>query len=335
MGIIDDRHACEDRHWLDDPLWHALEAMRIEPEGASLTFTKRLARENGWSRSYAAAVVTEYRRFLYLAATDTATVTPSQQIDQAWHLHLAYTRHYWGELCARIIGRPLHHGPTAGGGAEGRKYRTLYAETLARYRATFGSEPPADIWPPTEQRFAVNYQWVDRSANFVLPRRSVSVLALAGGATLLAACTALAADTVTAENPTGFKSLVATILGSDFGFVAFVVLLFVVLVVVATAINRLRGSPSDREQRPARKRNVSRRQADSSSGSGITLDGWSGGSPGSGAAAAGGAAYIAGGGDFGGSGADGDWETSSDSSSDSGGDSGCGSSGCGGGCGGD
>ncbi|GGB59564.1 hypothetical protein GCM10010833_13010 [Blastomonas aquatica] len=334
MVTIDNRHACSDRRWVDDPLWHALAAMRIEPEGASLTFTKRLARENGWPRSFAAAVVTEYRRFLYLAATGAATVTPSQQIDQAWHLHLAYTRHYWGELCAQIIGRPLHHGPTAGGGAEGRKFRNCYAETLARYRATFGEEPPTEIWPPTEQRFAVNYQWVDRSANFVLPRRSVSVVALAGGATLLAACTALAADTVDAGTPSGFKRLLANVLGSDFGFVAFVALLFVVLIVVATMINRLRGGASDREHTLARKRSVRQQQTDSSSGSGITLDSWSGGNPASGATAAGGAAYIAGGGDFGGSGADGDWETSNDSSRDSGGDSGC-SSGCGGGCGGD
>jgi len=48
----------------------SLAAMRIAPEGAALTFEARLAREQGWSSARAARVVEEYRRFLYLAATN-------------------------------------------------------------------------------------------------------------------------------------------------------------------------------------------------------------------------------------------------------------------------
>lgn len=327
--------------FIDDPLWRALAAMRIEPEGASLTFVKRLARENGWSRAYAEQVVEEYRRFLYLAATGDAPVTPSDQIDQAWHLHLAYTRHYWEELCARIIGRPLHHGPTAGGGAEGRKYRNLYGDTLARYRDTFGSEPPADIWPPTEQRFGSSYQWVDRSRNFVLPRRTVSMAGLAGGAVLLAACTALAADKAASTGGSLLDTLFDFMTSSSFGFFGVMIFLFVGMIVIGNIVDHLRGKGSYRQRHSARNRQAQRKRRDNrdSGGSSDSSDGWSAG--GSGAAAAGGAAFAAGGGDFGGSGADGDWDggDSSDSgcSSDSGGDSGCssGCSGCGGGCGGD
>jgi hypothetical protein len=318
---------------IDDPIWQALCAMRIEPDGASLTFTKRLARENGWSRPYAAAVVEEYKRFLYLAATGTAPVTPSEQVDQAWHLHLAYTRHYWGELCARIIGRPLHHGPTAGGGAEGRKYRALYSDTLARYRDTFGSEPSADIWPPVELRFARNsYQWVDRSRNFVLPRRAVSIAGMAGSAALLAACTALAADTAAANGSSVLDSFFDHVLRSDLSFFGLIIVGFITMVTIGTIIDRVRGK---NRRRSANKRNAKKRRDDKDSGgcSDYEPDGWSG-IGGSGGAAAGGAAFIAGGGDFGGSGADGGWDSGGDSGSDSGGDSGCSSSGCGGGCGG-
>lgn len=314
---------------IDTSLWHALATMRIEPDGASLTFTKRLARENGWSRNHAAAVVEEYRRFLYLAATGSDPVTPSEQVDQAWHLHLAYTRHYWGELCARIIGRPLHHGPTAGGGAEGRKYRNLYAATLERYRATFAEDPPAEIWPPVELRFSGRYQWVDCSRHYVLPRRMVSIAGMAGGAALLAACTALAADTAGANAPLAFKSFFNGVLGSDLGFFALMVLLFIAMVVIVNVIDHLRGK-GRRTRRKARRRGDN---SDSSGDSDYTGDGWSGGGAGAGAAAAGGAAFMAGGGDFGGSGADGDWDSGGDSDGGSGGDSGC--SGCGGGCGGD
>lgn len=322
---------------IDDPLWQALSTMRIEPEGAALTFTRRLARENGWSTAHAAAVVQEYKRFLYLAALSVDPVTPSEQVDQAWHLHLAYTRHYWGELCARIVGRPLHHGPTAGGSAEGRKFRALYAQTLARYRDTFGFPPPAAIWPPTEQRFAANYQWVDRSQTIVLPRRSVSIAALAGGAALLAACTALAADQVVADGTPLTGSFFRGVLASDLGFFVGILLLFAVLVVIVNAIGLWRGKGGARQQTRGR-RSRRQRQGDSSSGSDSPSDGWSGEGIGSAAAGAGAVGFAAGGGDFGGGGAEGDWDSggdtgSNDSGSDSsGGDSGC--SGCGGGCGG-
>ncbi|WP_197051839.1 glycine-rich domain-containing protein [Sphingomonas sp. 35-24ZXX] len=317
----------------DDPVWQALAAMRIEPEGASLSFTRRLARENGWSRTHAEAVMEEYRRFLYLAATGTDTVTPSDQIDQAWHLHLAYTRHYWEELCARIIGRPLHHGPTAGGSAEGRKYRSLYAATLQRYRDTFGSEPPSDIWPPSDVRFGVRYQWVDRSRHFVLPRRHVSIAGMAGGAVLLAACTALAADTASAQSAPVFKQFWNTVFATSTGFVLFIVGLGLAFFLLGLMIDRRRqrrrASHSAGQTRAERLRR--KRDTDSSGGGDSAFDGWSGGGAG-GTAAAGGAAFAAGGGDFGGGGAEGDWSDSG-GSSDSGGDSGC-SSGCGGGCGG-
>lgn len=311
----------------EDPVWQALATMRIEPEGASLSFTRRLARENGWSRAHAEAVMQEYRRFLYLAAIGTDTVTPSDQIDQAWHLHLAYTRHYWEDLCARIIGRPLHHGPTAGGSAEGRKYRSLYAATLQRYRDTFGSEPPSDIWPPSDVRFGVRYQWVDRSRHYVLPRRHVSVAAMTGGAVLLAACTAFAADTASAQTVPGFKRFWEFMFGSSTGFVLFIVGLGLALFLLGLLIDRRRNA---RRTQAANRRRRARDTGDSSGSSDSSFDGWSGTS---GTAAAGGAAFAAGGGDFGGGGADGDWSDSGDSS-DSGGDSGC-SSGCGGGCGGD
>lgn len=127
----------------DTPIWHALETMRIEPDGAALTFTARLARENRWSMAHADAVMREYRRFLYLAATSASAVTPSDDVDRAWHLHLAYSRHYWDELCARVLMRPLHHGPTGGGAIEDDRYLRQYVQTLVTYRAIFGEEPPA------------------------------------------------------------------------------------------------------------------------------------------------------------------------------------------------
>lgn len=161
-------------------LWQTLQAMRIEPEGAAITFAAKLARENGWDRAFAEAVDAEYRRFLYLAATTPHPVSPSPAVDRAWHLHLTYSRHYWETLCGRILRRPLHHDPSMGGPAEDARHADQYARTLALYRAAFAKEPPEAIWSGAG------------------PRRGKGTRAfgLAGAAvatTLLAACTALAA----------------------------------------------------------------------------------------------------------------------------------------------
>ncbi|MEM6797889.1 MAG: hypothetical protein AAF589_00100 [Planctomycetota bacterium] len=130
-----------------------IEAFQFDDATASLTFSARLARENGWPQGYALRVLEEYKRFLYLAMTAGHEVTPSDEVDQAWHLHLTYTHSYWGVLCRDILRAPLHHGPTKGGSSEGERFEDQYEQTLASYRAAFAEAPPADIWPPAAQRF--------------------------------------------------------------------------------------------------------------------------------------------------------------------------------------
>ena len=107
-------------HTAPSELWAKLEALDLDG-GAALTVSKRLARDNGWTSAFAQRVVLEYKRFVYLAATCGHPVTPSDEVDQAWHLHLVYTRSYCDELCGQVLGFALHHGPRLsqwlGGGA--------------------------------------------------------------------------------------------------------------------------------------------------------------------------------------------------------------------------
>src|SRR5688572_29636615 len=90
-------------------LWQNLRGFAFDPPGATFTFTQRLARENGWSDDYARRVVEEYRRFLFLASAAGHPVSPSEDVDQAWHLHLTYSRSYWEDLCGKVLGQALHH----------------------------------------------------------------------------------------------------------------------------------------------------------------------------------------------------------------------------------
>lgn len=138
---------------LASDLWKRLDGYTIGPETAALSFAARLARENRWEAPHASRVIEEYKRFCYLAMTAGHEVTPSDAVDQVWHLHLTYSRDYWGTFCPDVLRGELHHGPTAGGAAEKSRYYDQYARTLGIYEATFGEPPPPDIWPAARRRF--------------------------------------------------------------------------------------------------------------------------------------------------------------------------------------
>lgn len=177
----------------EDELWTRIRGFELDDADAALPFSARLARENGWSREFALRVVEEYRRFVFLAMKAGHPVTPSEEVDEAWHLHLCYTRSYWDGLCRGVLGRPLHHGPTQGGAEEGRKFRDWHERTLESYRRWFGEEPPRDIWPPAKVRFGRRpVMKVDRSRHWVIRKPGAGALVVYGLAPLgLAGCAGL------------------------------------------------------------------------------------------------------------------------------------------------
>jgi hypothetical protein len=81
-------------------LWKKIESFELDDPQSSFMFTDRLARENGWSIEYAIRTVSEYKRFIFLMCIAEHPLTPSDQVDQVWHLHLLYTESYWIDLCA-------------------------------------------------------------------------------------------------------------------------------------------------------------------------------------------------------------------------------------------
>jgi hypothetical protein len=179
---------------MKDELLLRLESFEIDLEGVSFPFSARLARENGWSPGFARRVLDEYKRFVWLAIRAGHPVTPSEEVDEAWHLHMIYTRSYWEEMCGKILRMPLHHGPTAGGAAEEAKFTDWYGRTLASYRHHFGAEPPADIWPPAEKRFAARgIRKVDPASHWIVPKRLGGYAILGGALPLLAGCSGLLA----------------------------------------------------------------------------------------------------------------------------------------------
>ncbi|MEE4299873.1 MAG: TIGR04222 domain-containing membrane protein [Pseudomonadales bacterium] len=150
------------RSWTDEriQLYERLQAHEFDDPASDFPFTQRLARDNHWPLAYARRVVDEYRRFCFLACVEEEDVTPSDQVDQAWHLHLLYTRDYWGPFGRDVLRRQLHHGPTRGGSVERRRYDDQYTRTRHAYLRWFGEHPPADIWPGATERFSRDVRWV-------------------------------------------------------------------------------------------------------------------------------------------------------------------------------
>lgn len=158
-----------------------VEGLEFGNPDAALDFTGRLQREQlGWSRAFAERVVGEYRKFLILAAVSEAPITPSEAVDQAWHLHIVYTRSYH-DWCDALFGGYLHHGPTEGGQVEAERFDEQYNATLALYTELFGEAPPADIWPPAHIRFSRRQlgAWIQPSEYWLLPRRTLKRVAVA------------------------------------------------------------------------------------------------------------------------------------------------------------
>jgi len=153
-------------------LWERLQTYELDQVDAQLPFSKRLARENNWTVDYAKRVMNEYKRFVFLAMTLGYPVTPSDEIDQVWHLHLIYTKAYWEEFCKDIIRVPFHHHPTKGGKKEGEKFRNWYTRTKQAYREAFGEEPPSDIWKNEHERFALapHYKRINTRSNWIIPK---------------------------------------------------------------------------------------------------------------------------------------------------------------------
>src|SRR5690348_15044184 len=96
-------------------LWRRLEQFQLDSPGSSIPFSARLARENNWTMAFSKRAITEYKRFAFLAVAAGHPVSPSEAVDQVWHLHLSYSENYWKEFCPQILRTELHHHPTRGG----------------------------------------------------------------------------------------------------------------------------------------------------------------------------------------------------------------------------
>lgn len=156
-------------------LWEKITQFKIDDENSDFTFSKRLARENNWSLEYSKKVIDEYKKFIFLCCVTKTGVTPSDQVDQAWHLHLTYTKSYWIDFCKNTLEKEIHHNPTKGGKSEATKFDDFYSKTKEDYKTLFEKEPPIEIWPSNENRFSeIDFKRINTQKNWIIKKPTLS-----------------------------------------------------------------------------------------------------------------------------------------------------------------
>lgn len=163
----------------DTALWNRIQNFEFNDKNAQFNFSQRLARDNNWTQEFADKVLEEYRKFIYLCCVAEGQITPSDAVDQAWHLHLTYTKSYWKDFCGETLGREIHHNPTKGGDAERSKFSDCYAESFKIYREEFEMTPPEDVWLSGKRRFGeINFRRINVDNYWMIkkPNRRISTI---------------------------------------------------------------------------------------------------------------------------------------------------------------
>ena len=70
-------------------------------------------------------------------------LSPSEEVDELWHLHLLFPKKYY-QFCARFARNWIDHSPDAK--YDGNHDRR-YSNTIKKYRSTFNADPPYSMWP--------------------------------------------------------------------------------------------------------------------------------------------------------------------------------------------
>ena len=128
---------------MNTPLWMNISTFNLDEPISEYGFSTRLARENNWPAGFTQQAIFEYKKFMYLAATSGAMVSPSPVVDVVWHQHLIFTESY-AALCS-LTGKWIQHIPSTHTHTEADKFRQAADRTKELYNNQFG-EQPKEIW---------------------------------------------------------------------------------------------------------------------------------------------------------------------------------------------
>lgn len=124
-------------------IWKKIEDFDLDAAKGEYDFSIRLASENAWTKAFTRDAILEYKKFMYLAATENGMVSPSEIVDVVWHQHLIFTQSY--QKFCDILGKTIQHIPSTHHQEEAEKFREAQDFTKTVYQKNFGEAPP-EIW---------------------------------------------------------------------------------------------------------------------------------------------------------------------------------------------
>lgn len=128
---------------MDATLWNKILDFDFDKPMSEYGFSTRLASENSWTIHFTESAILEYKKFMFLAATTDAMVSPSEILDIVWHQHLIFTKSY--SEFGNILGKKIDHIPSTHNPEDFEKFKTAKERTNAVYIEIFGEQPP-EIW---------------------------------------------------------------------------------------------------------------------------------------------------------------------------------------------
>lgn len=144
-------------------VWKKIELFDLDEQKGEYDFSTRLASENEWSKNFTSKAILEYKKFMYLAATQQKMVSPSEIVDIVWHQHLLFS-HSYQKFC-EILGKQIQHIPSTHHKKEFSKFKAAKDDTEKTYHDNFG-ELPADIWKQNSMYGSLNLK--NSNMNFSL-----------------------------------------------------------------------------------------------------------------------------------------------------------------------
>lgn len=128
---------------MNQTIWEKILSFDFDFPISEYGFSTRLSHENNWSINFTAEAIHEYRKFMYLAATEAGMISPSEIVDIVWHQHLIFTQSY-SDFCG-LLGKRIEHIPSTHNRDEEEKFRQAKENTFSAYNNIFGIQPE-HIW---------------------------------------------------------------------------------------------------------------------------------------------------------------------------------------------
>ncbi len=88
-------------------LWEKIRDFPLDDPGAFLPFSDKQAFNQNWSVSFTQRAIAEYKKFIFLCCVSEMGASPSQVVDEVWHLHLPYTTSCCPCTCCPVPGISL------------------------------------------------------------------------------------------------------------------------------------------------------------------------------------------------------------------------------------